>query len=618
MRNTLLVALLLLGSLSFAVADDVADASAASDSTGARWAERTMRHMSLEEKIGQLFMMWAKVDFMNFGSADYIRLRDQMKFYHLGSYGITSPNDGGLLVHGSPLDAAALTNQLQRDSDLPLLFAADFERGLPTRLHGGAGFPHAMAFGATGNPDYAYQFGRITALEARAIGVHWNFYPDADINSNPNNPIINTRAFGEDTAEVSAMVSAFVRGVHDGHGLATAKHFPGHGDTDTDSHLSVARVTASRERLEQVELAPFRAAIAAGVDSIMVGHLAVPALEPNPNRVATLSPEITTRLLKQELGFQGIAVTDAMDMNGVTRIYGGNTSQNAGRAAVDAIKAGADFVIIPGDLDGAYNGVLRAVRNGEITEARIDESVGKLLRAKASLGLQKNRFVDLNAVNTLVSQPENDALAQKIADDALTVVRESGRTLPLSRSGTSASAQYTYHSGSSFGNRLLVLVFTDDSRGENGRRLVREVRARVPDARVIYVDEALASVLSPHVLEAAVNAERVIAAVYVMPSAGRTAVTEAGSPALDRATGTVLGNVIKAANEKTVVISLGSPYIIAQYPAIQNYVCTYSNVPVSEVSAVKFLFGEMPARGHLPVTIPGIAQRSVLPQAAQR
>ena len=224
------------------MADDVAQAAAANDTTSARWADSTLHKMSLEEKVGQLFMVWAKVDFMNFRGPDYTKLRDEMKKYHLGAFGITSPLDGGLLLKGSPLDAAALTNQLQADSDLPLLFAADFERGLPMRFHGGTGFPHAMAIGATGNPEYAYQFGRITAMEARAVGVHWNFYPDADVNSNPNNPIINTRSFGEDPAEVSALVKAFVQGVHDGHGMATAKHFPGHGDTDTDSHLAVARV----------------------------------------------------------------------------------------------------------------------------------------------------------------------------------------------------------------------------------------------------------------------------------------------------------------------------------------------------------------------------------------
>jgi beta-N-acetylhexosaminidase len=593
-----------------ATADEVAAASAANDPTGTHWAARTLLQMSREEKVGQMFMVWAKVDFLNFNGPEYLKLRDEMKKYHLGSFGITSPMDGRLLLKASPLDAAVLTNQLQRDSDLPLLFAADFERGLPMRFHGGTVFPHAMAIGATGNPDFAYQFGRITAAEARAIGVHWNFYPDADVNSNPDNPIINTRAFGEDSAQVSELVKAFILGVHDGHGMATAKHFPGHGDTSTDSHLSLSRVDATRQRLDQVELPPFRAAIAAGVDAVMVGHLLVPSLEPDPLRAATISYNISTRLLQDELGFHGLVVTDAMDMNGVTRIFGGNTPRSAGRAAVEAVKAGADYIVIPADLDGAYNGVLDAARSGEIPESRIDESVLKILRAKAALGLHKNRFVDLNAVNDLVARPENLALAQQIADDALTVVRENRKVLPLHHHAAAASS-FAYRTATLTGNHLLVLIFTDDARSENGRALVREVRARVPDARVIYVDDASASALAPHVLEAAAIAKRVIAAVYVIPSGGRVT-GEPGSPALEEGPSTVLADVLKAANDKTVVVSLGNPYVIAQYPSIQNYVCTFSNASVSELSAVKFLFGEISARGHLPVTIPGVASREPL------
>ena len=611
MRNVWLVFFILLA----LAAPTPAATAAAEDSSGARWADRTLRHMTLEEKVGQLFMVWAKVDFMDFNGPEYLKLRDQMQRYHIGAFGITSPMDNGLLLKASPLDAAALTNQLQRDSPLPLFFAADFERGLPMRFHGGTDFPHAMAIGATGSTAYAYQFGRITAAEARAIGIHWNFYPDADVNSNPNNPIINTRSFGENPAEVSALVAAFIQGVHDGHGMATAKHFPGHGDTDTDSHLGVARVNAIRERLNQVELPPFRAAIAAGVDAVMVGHLLVHSLESDSNRVASISYNISTRLLQDELGFQGIVITDAMDMNGVTRIFGGNTPQSAGRAAVEALKAGADYVLIPADLDGAYNGVLAAVKSGELPEDRIDESVAKILRAKAAMGLHLKRLVDLDAINGVLAIPENLALAQKIADEAITVVRNNHRVFPLPRAAAAAS-QYAYHSAAPAGNRLLVLIFTDDLRGENGRVLAHEVRARVPDARVIYVDDATAPMLAPHVLEAAANAARVLAAVNVIPSAGRAANTDAGSPALERGPATVLANVIQAANDKTVVVALGNPYLIAQYPSIQNYVCTFSNAPVSELGAVKFLFGEIPARGHLPITIPGIANRE--PAAPQK
>jgi beta-N-acetylhexosaminidase len=624
MRNSLRVILILCASLfalvsaamaeGAAIPDEVAAAAAANDPTGTHWAAWTLHQMSLEEKVGQMFMVWAKVDFKNFSSPDYLQLRDEMRKYHLGAFGITAPMDGNLLLKASPLDAAALTNQLQRDSDLPLFFAADFERGLPMRFHGGTVFPHAMAVGASGNPAYAYQFGRITAVEARAIGVHWNFYPDADVNSNPDNPIINTRAFGEDPKQVSELVAAFIQGVHDGHGMATAKHFPGHGDTATDSHLSLSRINATRQRLDQVELPPFRAAIAAGVDAVMVGHLLVPSLEPDPLRAATLSYNISTRLLQDELGFRGIVITDAMDMNGVTRIFGGNTPHSAGRAAVEAIKAGADYILIPGDLDGAYNGVLDAAKSGEIPQSRIDESALKILRAKAALGLHKSRFVDLDAVNQVVALPENVALAQQIADDAVTVVRENRKLLPFPRSAAVAS-QFTYHSAPVAGNNLLVLVFTEDSRSENGRALVRKVRERVPDVRVIYVDDVLAPALAPHVLEAAAVARHIIAAVYVIPSAGRVA-GDSGSPALERGPSMVLANVLKAANDKTVVLALGNPYLIVQYPAIQNYVCTFSNAPVSEQSAVKFLFGEIPALGHLPITIPGIANREPLPSTA--
>ncbi len=640
MRNRLRPVLILLVLAGGATASPApAKKSADTDPTGVHWADRTLRKMSLEEKVGQLFMVWARVEFMNPSGPDYDRLRDEMRTYHLGSFGITASVESGLLVKDSPLDAAALTNQLQRDSPLPLLFAADFERGLPMRFHGGTGFPHAMAIGATGSADYAYQFGRITASEARAIGIHWNFYPDADVNSNPDNPIINTRAFGEDPAEVSALVSAFVRGAHDGGGMATAKHFPGHGDTSTDSHLALSRVDATRARLDQVELAPFRAAIAAGVDAVMIGHLLVPSLEPDPNRPATISSIITTGLLQTELGFHGIVVTDAMDMNGLTRIFGGNTPQSAGRAAVEAIKAGADLILIPGDLDGAYNGVLQAVDSGELSESRIDQSVAKILRSKAALGLQRNRFVDLNAVTSALEQPENAAVAQQMADDAVTLVRQSApepvtaqsqttspasapqnppaqfKLLPLPL-GSAAAPQFAYHSGVLPANHLLVLVFTDDVRSENGRALAREVRDRVPDAHIVYIDDTLAPILAPQVLAAAASAERIVAAVYAIPTPGRMPAADTGSPALASGTSALLADLLKAAAAKTVVVAMGNPYLIAHYPAIQNYACTFSSAQVSEESAAKFLFGEIPARGHLPVTIPGIAPR--VPMALQQ
>ena len=238
------------------------------DRKGERWAATTLRKMSLEEKIGQMIMPWARIEFMNVDSPDYLLLREEMRKYHVGGFGVTVFANGTSLSKSEPLEAAALTNGLQRDSKYPLLFAADFERGLSMRLNGATGFPAAMAFGATGDKELARQFGRITAQEARAIGVQWNWFPVADVNSNPANPIINTRSFGEDPARVGDMVAAYIEGARSEGMLTTVKHFPGHGDTDTDSHLTLARSNASIDRLNSVELVPFRAAIAAGESAV--------------------------------------------------------------------------------------------------------------------------------------------------------------------------------------------------------------------------------------------------------------------------------------------------------------------------------------------------------------
>ena len=381
------------------------------DRDGQKWAERTLHKLSLEEKVGQLFMIWVRAEFLNLNSPQYLDLRDRMQRYHLGSFAMTVRSEPPFLYRNQPYEAAVLLNRLQQDSKLPLLVAADFERGVTMRLQAGTEFPAAMAFGAAGKLEYAEAFGRITAEEARAIGVHWNFFPDADVNSNPANPIINTRSFGEDPQQVGDLVVAYIRAAR-AHGMmTTVKHFPGHGDTSTDSHLGLAQVSGDPARLESVELPPFRQAIQAGVDSVMVAHVTVPSLDPDADHVATTSPAIVTGLLKGKLGFQGIVVTDALDMAGLTRLYGAHI----GRAAVDALKAGNDLLLIPADLDGSYQAVLEAVHSGEISSARLDQSVLKILEAKAALGLHKARLVDLEALDGIVAKPENLIVGQQIS-----------------------------------------------------------------------------------------------------------------------------------------------------------------------------------------------------------
>jgi beta-N-acetylhexosaminidase len=578
------------------------------DHGGEKWAAKTLRKLSLEEKIGQLFMIWVRAEFLNINSPDYLQLRDQMQKYHVGSFAMTVRFEPPFLYRNQPYEAAELLNRLQKDSKLPLLVAADFERGVTMRLHGATTFPHAMAFGATGKLDYAETFGRITAQEARAIGVHWNFFPDADVNSNPVNPIINTRSFGEDPQQVGDLVAAYIRGARANGMMVTIKHFPGHGDTATDSHLSVAQVTGDRNRLESVELPPFRKGIEAGVDAVMVAHVTVPALEPDPNRVATTSPAIVTGLLKDQLGFKGIVVTDALDMAGLTHLY----AANIGRAAVDAFKAGNDLLIIPADLDASYRAMLEAAHSGEIPQAKIDASVVKLLKAKASLGLYKARLVDIEKLSTEVGRPENVTLGQQISDDAVTLVRDNGRLLPLKQTGT-VKGGLPYQRVEEVRNNLVVVVLSEDVRTEAGRVVERQVKARVPDANVIYVGPRIAGAMSDEVLKAVDQAAAVVAAVYVVPTAGRIAKADAdglkNSVGLADASGALLQNILDHAGQKTAVLAMGNPYLAQDFPAVENYICTFSNATVSEISAVKALFGEIPIRGHLPVSIPNVAQR---------
>jgi len=577
------------------------------DHEGEKWAEKTLRKMSAEEKVGQVFIVFVRAEFLNIDNPEYLQLRDTISKYHLGGFTMTVRWDPPFLYRNQPFEAAELLNRLQQDSKLPLLVSADFERGVTMRLHGATEFPHAMAFGAAGKLEYAEASGRITAQEARAIGVHWNFFPDADVNSNPANPIINTRSFGEDPQQVGDMVTAYIRGAHANGMMTTAKHFPGHGDTATDSHLGVAQVTGDMARLRSVELPPFQKAIEAGVDSVMVAHVSVPALDSDPNHVATTSPAIVTGLLKNQLGFKGIIVTDALDMAALTRLY----AANVGRAAVDAFKAGNDVLLIPADLDASYCAMLEAVRSGEISQAQLDASVLKILKAKASLSLHKARLVNVEALPTLVGKPENLALGQQIADDAVTLVRDNGKLLPMKSDGTGAPV-LPYQKVEEVRDTVVAIIFSDDMRTEAGRAFERQLRLRVPDAHVVYVDPRVAAAMTDDVLKAVTNAQTVIAAVYEVPVPGRApdAANSLTKPVgLSDAGEVLLQKVLEQAAEKTVVVAMGNPYLAQDFPTVQNYLCTFSNATVSEISAAKALFGEIPIRGHLPVSIPNIGSR---------
>ncbi len=551
-------------------------------------------------------MVRMRLGFSGVGSSEYQRISDSIREYHIGSLAMSAPPGGPVVPGDHRYETVVLLNRLQTESKLPLLIAGDFEQGvLPARLFGTTVFPHAMAFGAAGKVAYAEEFGRITAEESRAIGVHWNLFPVADVNSNPANPIIGTRAFGANPQQVGALVAAYIRGARANGMLTTAKHFPGHGNTGTDSHLSVPRIDENLAMLRAVDLPPFRKAIEAGVDAVMTAHIRVPALDPHPNLVATTSPTIINGLLKDELGFKGIVVTDALDMAGLTRLYAGNV----GRAAVDAFKAGNDVLTMPADLDASYRAVLDAVRTGEISRERLDASVLKILQAKASLDLDQTRVVDVAAIAKRVGTPANVATGQRISDDSITLVRDSGKVLPLKEGGVVKNVHFlhqVFHRGGQERQRVLVIVICDNARTQDGRVLEREIRARRADANVVYVDPRVTAHGADEVLHAVDMARTVIVAVYIVPSAARSRGVARGGKhpsSLPDSTSALFARILGRAAEKTAVLAMGNPYLADDFPGIQNYICTFSNVTVSEISAARALFGEIPMHGQMPVNL---------------
>ena len=382
--------------------------------------------MTDDEKIGQLLFTTYHGSFTSTDADAYRKMMHDVDDLHVGGFiNVTQMSPLGI-IKSQAYPTAVLTNQLQARSKLPLLIGADFERGSAMRLDEGTSFPTAMALAAGGNPADAYTMGKITALEARAVGIHWIYAPVSDVNNNPGNPIINTRSFGEDPQRVAEYVAAFVRGVQENGGLATAKHFPGHGDTAADSHIDLPVIRADKDRLEHLELVPFRSAISAGVGSIMTGHLSIPALEPDPNTPATLSNNVLTGLLRDELHFEGLVITDAMDMGGITTRYA------PGEAAVRAFLAGADALLMSPVPDAAFEALQAAVKSGRISHERLDASVRRILQAKARLELNKNKLVDLNAINEKFGRAPWQKEAQDISDRGVTLLRDTANRLPLS------------------------------------------------------------------------------------------------------------------------------------------------------------------------------------------
>src|SRR4030043_432243 len=387
-----------------------------SSPAGAKWVNKTLAKMTLEEKVGQMIAWRYNGRFVNRDSETLRELVDL----------VVKEKVGGLIIFaGEVYETAHLTNFLQEKARVPLLIAADFEWGAAMRINGTTLFPPLMALGATDSEDLAYQMGKITAIEGGALGIHMNYAPVVDVNINPDNPVISSRSLGEQPERVGRLAAAFIRGCQENGMIATAKPFPGHGDTALDSHNLMPAIKADIVRLEEVELYPFAQAIRAGVESVMTAHLFVPALDPTPGLPATLSPLILIDLLRKKMGFKGLIVTDAMDMGGVT------TAFSAREAALKAVQAGVDMVLLPPDLPGVIDALAQAVKEGIIPESRINDSAYRVLELKARLGLPDNRYVDISLLPRKIASPPHLEQAGRTFEKSVTLVQNEGGVLPL-------------------------------------------------------------------------------------------------------------------------------------------------------------------------------------------
>ena len=542
---------------------------------------RWMKGMTLRDEVAQLVFVAFPGTAPHPRSREYLRLLHLVRDVKVGGLIVNNAANGRTVQHAAPYALAAFLNRVQRAAKVPLLVGADFERGASMRVAGTTVFPHAMAFGAAGDPELTRYEGRVTAEEARALGVQWVYYPVADVNINPDNPVLNIRSFGEDPQAVAAQVAAFIEGAHSdprNYVLTTAKHFPGHGDTSVDSHLNLPVIPASRERLEKVELVPFRAAIAAGTDAVMTAHVAVPALAP-PDLPATLSPAILTGLLRNELGFKGLVITDALEMGGIVKGFPG------GEAAVRAIEAGADTLLMPVDAEAAIRAVVAAVESGRIKRRRIEESVAKILAAKEKVGLDRKRHVDVEGLEDVINSPEANEKAREVAERAITLVRNEGSVVPLA-----APEQACF-------------VVLAESRYQNqGQIFSQEVRARLAHATLATLDASLSRADVDAALGRLAGCETYVVAAFASVTSYR------GSLGLEGELPHAM-EALAAAGKPLVLVALGNPYLLRSFPNVAAYLATYSSVAPSEAAAVRALWGEIDIGGHLPVSIPGLAAR---------
>ena len=544
-----------------------------------QWVDETLSSLTLRQQVAQLVIQWMPGSYASTSSSEFQEWAGWVEDDEIG---------GLYLSIGLPHSYAAKLNELQARSRIPLLVASDFENGgpgmrinhsyaLPSLLPqgGGTSFPPTMAFGAIGDERFAREYGRITALEARAVGLHLNFAPVLDVNSNPENPVINTRSFGEDPEAVARLGAAFIEGSHAGGVLATAKHFPGHGDTQTDSHVDVPVVPADWDRLNSLELVPFRYAIDRGVDAVMTAHVVVSGVQGLEAAPATLDARFMTDLLRDNMGFEGLLLTDALVMAALADRYG------SAEVAVMALEAGSDVLLMPTDVTEAIDAVMAAVDDGRIEPARIRTSARRVLETKARAGLHLGRMVDLNAVDEVVGAGDHLAFADTVATRSITLLRDRDAVLPVDSRRTNRVLSVTYART----DDLIAGTTFDPALGS----MVQEaLRVRIGPETPAEVYDSLETV--------AAGADLVIVSVYVPPRSGTGEVSvSADMAAFIAAVGP---------ERPMMVISFGNPYLLTSLPDSPGYLIAWGSHEVSQRAAARALFGQSAISGRLPVSIP--------------
>jgi beta-N-acetylhexosaminidase len=549
-----------------------------------------MESLTLRQQVAQLIIVACYGEAPGAHTRDFQNFAYQVQAIGVGGLIVNNRVVNGLARNAEPQTMVSFLNRMQELAKVPLIVGGDFERGASMRVANTTKFPHAMAYGAARDYAATRLMGKATAREARALGVHWIFAPDSDVNNNPDNPIINTRSYGEKPEEVAQHVRAFIEGAHSDakHSvLVTAKHFPGHGDTAVDTHVGLAKISADRRRLESVEFVPFRSAISAGVDAVMSGHLAVSALEPE-EIPSSVSKNILTGVLRDELGFKGLVVTDAMDMRGLSSRF------TPAEAAIRALAAGVDVLLMPSRPDLAVQGIVDALASGRLSRDRVRDSLVKILAAKRRLGLHRERLVPVERLADSLETPEFTASAIQVSEKAVTLLRNEGGVLPLRDPGAAC-----------------LLVLAENRLSLQGRSMIELAMQRSPGLRAFWLDSQMPRNEVMTVAAKTDSCSAVVVAAFVNAAGYRGNVTLLGAfPELVE--------TLTKSSPPVVLVAMGSPYLLRSFPGIKGAVATCSTAMPVEAATVRALWGEIGFQGKLPVTIPGFADLGAGLQIARR